>query len=74
MILKLLLIIGLIGAVYFIFFKKSTPLTAERKNKSKKKDDESTMVECSECSVYVSIDEAIVSNGKYFCSQECLKA
>lgn len=74
MILKVLLILGLILAVYFIFFKKNAPLTAERRGKKEHKDDNDTMVECTKCSVYVSIDEAIVSSGKYYCSQECLKA
>jgi len=74
MILKLLLIGALIVGVYFIFFKKKAPLMAERRNNKNTKDDKDTMVECAECSVYVSLEEAIVSSGKYYCSQECLKA
>ena len=31
-----------------------------------------TMVECPRCSTYVSKEEGILSNGKYFCSKECL--
>ena len=30
------------------------------------------MVECPTCKTYVSKKEAIVSNGKFYCSKECL--
>ncbi len=45
-----------------------------RKFLNKKGDDKSIemMVECSKCGVFISNNEAIVSNGKYFCSRECL--
>ena len=33
---------------------------------------EDTMVACPTCGTYISKDEAILSNGKYFCSQKCL--
>ena len=70
MILKLLLIIAVISAVYFIFFKKR-PL----KNKTKKDEKlSSDMVECASCGVYSTLDDSILSNGKYFCSQECLES
>ena len=70
MLLKLLLILGVIAAVYFLFFKKNTPLTKERQAKKKESDDE-TMVECSVCSTYITTDEAIVASGKFYCSTEC---
>ena len=71
MILKLLLIIAVISAVYFLFFKKK-PLqsTKESEKKNLKADD---MVECASCGIYASVDDSILSNGKYFCSAECLK-
>ncbi|MBA1438474.1 MAG: hypothetical protein FAF05_05755 [Epsilonproteobacteria bacterium] len=67
MILKLLLIIGVITTVYFLFIKKK-PLqnTTEKRN-----DKPNDMIECSSCGVYVEISETILSNGKYYCSQEC---
>ncbi|MDF1876607.1 hypothetical protein JHD47_02115 [Sulfurimonas sp. SAG-AH-194-L11] len=72
MILKVLLVIGVIGIVYFMFIKKSPPLSQKTTNKEDdiKADD---MVECSSCSVYVQVSEAILSNAKYYCSQECLQ-
>jgi len=70
MILKLLLIIAVVYAVYFFFFKKK-PLTSKPKNDTKKSND---MVECATCGVYTTLDESILSNGKYYCSQECLES
>ena len=72
MILKVLLVIAVIGIVYVIFFKKSSPLMSARKKDKKLHGDE--MVQCESCEVYVDISEAILSGGKYYCSQECLKA
>jgi len=67
MILKLLLIIGVIAGVYFAFFKKknlsnnSTNLNAN------------DMVQCEQCDVYSELKDSILSNGKYYCSKECLE-
>jgi uncharacterized protein len=64
MILKILLVVGLVAFVYFIFVKK----------KLQKKDQESSdMVECSTCGIYCELDSAILSSGRYYCSKECLK-
>ncbi|EDZ61717.1 conserved hypothetical protein [Sulfurimonas gotlandica GD1] len=31
------------------------------------------MIECAECGIYCEVDDTILSNNKYYCSQECLK-
>ena len=75
--IKWLLVIGVIVAIYYFFIKKSTP--PKRRNSSKEGvkpktgEEVEEMVECSRCGVYVEIEEAIISNGKYYCSKECLK-
>lgn len=71
--LKWLLVIAVIAVVYFLFIK-SKPL-----KKSSAKPDETTlsgddMVECQECGTYISLSEARLGGGKYYCSDECLKA
>jgi len=71
MILKLLLLIAVIGVVYFVFFKKESVVTKPKKGKKTQGVEE--LVKCSSCGVYCEINEAILSNGKYYCSQECLK-
>ncbi len=69
MILKVLLVLGVIGAVYFIFFKKKP-----RKTKEDKKSDAqaSDMVKCPSCGVYSELSDSILSNGKYYCCNECV--
>ena len=73
--IKWLLVIGVVAFVYYAFIKKSTPVQQKTKNDTSKRgaDEVEEMVECAECGIYVELDEAIVSNGKYYCSKECLK-
>lgn len=75
--IKWLLVIGVIGAIYYFFIKKSAPSAAQKSPKKdggdRKSDEAEEMVECSRCGVYVEIEEAILSNGRYYCSKECLK-
>jgi len=69
--LKWLLVLGVIWAVYY-FFIKQKPLTQKTQTK-KEQNDAQEMIECARCGVYVELDEAILSNGKYYCSQECIQ-
>ncbi len=72
MILKILAAIVVFALVYIIFFKKDR----EKNISNRKKENDSIediMVECPSCGTYVSKKEGILSNGKYFCSKECLK-
>jgi uncharacterized protein len=68
MILKLLLLIGIAYAVYFFFFKKK-PISSSQNDELQGSD----MVECASCGVYSQLDDSILSNGKYYCSKECLE-
>ena len=70
MILKILLLVAVIGIVYFIFFKKKPNKMIEDSSDEKKAHD---MIECANCGVYSEIDDSILSNAKYYCSSECLK-
>jgi uncharacterized protein len=75
MILKLLLVIGVIAIFYFMFIKKKPSLSQKQqkqKTQAKTADNVDEMVECTTCGVYVSVEEAILSNGKYYCSRECI--
>jgi len=77
MILKFLLVVTVIAVVYFIFIKKKPAVTKAKKDSKKEKKKEEAesndMVECVECGIYCEIDDTILSNNKYYCSQECLK-
>lgn len=66
MILKLLLIAAIITAIYFMFFKKK-PLSKHDIQ------DSNDMVACHSCDTYTTIEDSLLSNGKYYCSKECLE-
>lgn len=70
MILKLLLIIGVISIVYFMFIKKKPIQNNTTKNDDKLETND--MVECAACGTYAEISDAIISNNKYYCSNECV--
>lgn len=67
-----IVVIGIIIVIYFIFIKKRPNIS--KKNDKNNKDEIPTdeMIECASCGTYVSIDETILSNNKYYCSKECL--
>lgn len=69
MVLKVLMILIALFLVYIFLFKKS-----REKEVTNKKDEiiEDEMVACPTCKTYVSQKEAILSNGKFYCSKECL--
>ncbi len=71
MVFKFLVIGFVLFLVYILFFKKGRE--AHSKNKERYEGITDTMVECPTCGTYVSKEEAILSNGKYFCSKECLR-
>lgn len=73
--LKWLLVIVVVAAVYFFFIKKK-PLPNESSSSKRKKDahDDADMVACTACGTYISLNEALLQNGEYFCSDECRKA
>jgi uncharacterized protein len=54
-----------------MFFKTKTIITKTKKEE-RKKTEVNDMVACEVCGIYTEIEEAILSNGKYYCSHECL--
>ena len=64
------LALALVGfLIYIVFFKKNRENNISKKDKHEEID---TMFECPSCKTYIAKDDAILSNGRYFCSQECL--
>ena len=78
MILKLLLVIGVIATVYFLFIKKNRTLSTKKNRKPKSNKTEKTendlMVECQNCGTFTMADDAFIRNGQYYCSKECMEA
>ena len=67
--LKLLLLIGVITAVYYMFFAKKKSLTAPKNDNSM----DEAMIPCATCSTYIQTKEALMSSGKYYCCNECME-
>lgn len=71
---KLLIIVLLIAAVYYLFFRKPKSRTEREEPRNEKRSDkklEEIMVECAKCGTFVSAKEAIIKDGRYYCSREC---
>jgi uncharacterized protein len=65
----------LIALVYFLFIKKKPLPDENRRSKNKKeKLNEDDMVECKKCGTYITVNEALLKEGQFFCSDECLNA
>lgn len=67
--LKLLLLIGVVATVYYMFFAKKKTISSSKNDNSM----EDTMIPCAQCGTYVQAKEALMRNGKHYCSPECLK-
>lgn len=77
MIFKILAVVAVLFLVYILFFKKNrekdNEIINERKKRAKRNENiQDEMVECPTCKTYISKDEAILSNAKFYCSKECL--
>ncbi len=71
MIFKILFFVLAIFLVFILFFKKSRKENIDNNKKAELK--EEIMIECKSCDTFVSKQDAILSNGQYYCSKECLK-
>jgi len=66
--IKYLVVIAVIAFVYYVFIKEKPKKTTNDKNIST-----NDMVQCVKCDIYCELDEAILSGGQYYCSEECLR-
>ena len=70
MLVKIALFVAVMFLIYIFFFKNSRK-DEIRQKKEKKNSDGETMVECKECSTFVSHKEALIKEGHFYCSKEC---
>ncbi|WP_273211757.1 PP0621 family protein [Helicobacter rodentium] len=68
--LKFFLLILFLVGIYLLFFRKNPKKPTKNDFQSTQ---DSIMLECAECGTYVSSEEVIVKDGKYYCSKECAK-
>lgn len=70
--MQYVVILALIAIVYFFFIKKR-PIQHTNEKEESSKPQSNDMVKCSACGTYCEVSEAILSNGKYYCSPECVE-
>jgi len=72
---KWLLVVGVVAAIYVFFIKKKPSVTTQQNDKKDKKETtpSNEMIQCSTCSIYCELDDALLSGSKYYCSTECLE-
>ncbi len=70
MVLKIVAVVVMAFLIYVLFFKKNREKELFEKKNEKITDE---MMECPTCKTYVSQKEALLSNGKFYCSKECLE-
>lgn len=73
MIIKYLLLVIIGYIIYLAFFRKKTIKEEQPKKEQGKKENSDIMIECCECSTFVSEKEAIIKDGKFYCSKTCAK-
>jgi len=70
--LKWLLVIGVIAVIYFLFVKKRPAVAHGTPSQTKAVDDD-TLVPCENCGTFISIKEAFIKEGSYYCSKSCME-
>jgi len=71
MLFKFLILAVIFFLIYTMLFKKSKKEMPHKKRNGKKKVSGDIMLECTKCETFVSEDEAILKDGKFYCSKEC---
>ncbi len=71
--MQFVIIAAVIAVVYFLYFKKKPIQTTVQPKPKAKKEEANEMIECASCGVYCELGDAILSNAKYYCSDECVQ-
>lgn len=61
--------LAIAGVLIYKFFGGRFPSFG--RSATQKKLDQDTLVECTGCSVYVTVKESVIRQGQYYCSAEC---
>jgi len=72
MLMKALALVVVFFIIYILFFKKSKKEIQEKRKKNRKQVSKGDiMIECKKCETFVSEDEAIIKDGKFYCTKFC---
>lgn len=69
---RLLWFIIIVAGIYFIFFKPKKAKEYKTNESNNSEDNLVEMVECAQCKAYISNNDAIIKDNKYYCSIDCL--
>lgn len=70
--MQYVIVAALIAFVYFFYIRKQPNKVSSHKREQKSKEDANEMIECASCGVYSELSDSILSNAKYYCSDECV--
>lgn len=68
-----ILAVALFAAITFARGRRSSQVSAQKREESKKSKFPTAMIECPECGAYFPEDEAVLGEGKAYCSERCCK-
>ena len=68
---KLVVLAGIIALVYFFLIRKPSKEDRSGKEGKPPSKNDNEMVACHKCGTYVSPDEAIIKDGRFYCSKQC---
>jgi len=72
MLMKALVLALILFVIYIAFFKKPSNIETKNNKQNKQKAPKGdVMIECEKCETFVSEDEAIIKDGKFYCSKKC---
>jgi len=60
-----------LGGIYFLLFRKKKTISKPTFKKGEKITND--LIQCEKCDTFIDVKEATFYNGKYFCSEECLR-
>jgi len=71
MLIKALVLAAIFFIIYIMFFKKPDIEVQTKRKKKKPALKGDIMMECEKCGTFISEDEAIIKDGKFYCSKKC---
>lgn len=70
-----ILVVVVVLSLLFLWIKSSRKISNSDNKQNKKKDDiqslKSDMTKCEKCGTYIQINDAVMSGGKYICTNNC---
>jgi uncharacterized protein len=66
--MKIILLVLVLLIIYVLFFKKKKIDKVKKDNMSI---GDEIMINCAKCDTYISNQDAIIKDGRFYCSKEC---